>query len=336
MRDGIALSVIESSQVGEARRAVMSLADKLGFDPVARGKAALIVTESATNLYKHGRQGRLVLQPHPHADVTGIDVLALDKGPGIADLSRCFRDGYSTAGTPGTGLGAIKRQAAQLDIYSVVPTGTALLARLWPGAAPARRQFEVGSVCIPQAGEEVCGDTWAVAEKGRHVLVVLADGLGHGLLAAEASRMAVDVLHENVHLGPAALLECMHQALRCTRGAAVAVAEMDHDNEIIRYAGVGNIAGVVVSDNVSRSLMSHNGTVGHEARKLQEFTSPFPRGSILVMHSDGLTARWGLEPYPGLMNRDPSLIAGVLYRDAQRGRDDATVVVLRAAEETRG
>jgi serine/threonine protein phosphatase PrpC len=111
---------------------------------------------------------------------------------------------------------------------------------------------------------------------------------------------------------------------------------MDHDNEIIRYAGVGNIAGVVVSDNVSRSLMSHNGTVGHEARKLQEFTSPFPRGSILVMHSDGLTARWGLEPYPGLMNRDPSLIAGVLYRDAQRGRDDATVVVLRAAEETRG
>jgi len=332
VQEGIALSVVESSQVGEARRAMAALASKLSFDPTACGRAALIVTESATNLYKHGREGRLVLQPHCRGGVAHIDVLALDKGPGIADLNRCFRDGFSTAGTPGTGLGAIQRQASLIDIYSRVPGGTALLARLWPDSAPPDGRFKVGSVCIPQTGEEVCGDSWTIAEKGRNALVVVADGLGHGLFATEASRAAVRVLHENVGLAPAALLETMHHALRGTRGAAVAVAEVDRDNEILRYAGVGNIAGVVLSGGVSRSLVSHNGTVGHEARKFQEYTCPFPCGAVLVMHSDGLSSRWSLENYPGLLARDPSLIAGVLYRDAQRGRDDATVVVLRGSE----
>lgn len=332
VREGIALSVVEPSQVGEARRAVTSLANKLGFDAVACGKAALIVTESATNLHKHGREGQLILQPHRCGETTGIDVLALDKGPGIADLSRCLRDGFSTSGTPGTGLGAIQRQSALLDIYSRVPQGTALLARLWPDEAPPLGRFEVGSVRIPHVGEEVCGDAWTMADKGRNALVVMADGLGHGLSATEAACAAVRILHENVRLDPAALLETMHHGLRGTRGAAIAVAEVDPDNEILRYAGVGNIVGVVLSGGVSRSLVSHNGTVGHEARKFQEFTFPFPRGAVLVMHSDGLSARWSLDAYPGLLSRDPSLIAGVLYRDAQRGRDDATVLVLRATQ----
>lgn len=332
VREGIALSVVESSQVGEARRAVAALAANLGFDPVASGRAALIVTESATNLHKHGRDGQLILQPHRRGEVIGIDVLALDKGPGIADLGRSFRDGFSTAGTPGTGLGAIQRQSALMDIYSRVPSGTALLARLWPGQAPPKGRFEVGSVGIPLAGEEVNGDAWTMAEKGRSALVMMADGLGHGLFATEASSAAMRIGRENVRLGPAALLEMIHHGLRATRGAAVAVAEVDPENEILRYAGVGNITGMVLSDGLSRSLVSHNGTVGHEARKFQEFTYPFPGGAVLVMHSDGLSARWSLESYPGLLSHDPSLIAGVLYRDANRGRDDATVLALRATE----
>lgn len=332
MYEGVAFSVVEASQVGEARRAVLTLADRLGFDAVARGRAALVVTESATNLHKHGRDGSLILQPHTHGDVIGIDVLALDKGPGIADLGRCLRDGFSTVGTPGTGLGAIQRTAALLDIHTQTPSGTVLLARLWPDAAPKQRAFAVGSVCIPYPGEEVCGDAWTVEEKSRLALVLLADGLGHGLLAAEASRAAVRILRANTRLGPAALLETMHGQMRATRGAAVAVAEVDGDQEILRYAGVGNIAGTILSSGVHRSLVSHNGTVGHEARKCQEFTYPFPRGAVLILHSDGLSTRWSLDSYSGLLRRDPSLIAGVVYRDAQRRRDDATVLVMRASE----
>ena len=63
----------------------------------------------------------------------GVEILALDKGPGIRDLERSLRDGYSTAGGAGTGLGAISRLSSEFDVYSPPGKGTALLARIWPG-----------------------------------------------------------------------------------------------------------------------------------------------------------------------------------------------------------
>ena len=74
-------------------------------------------------------------------------------------------------------------------------------------------------------------------------------------------------------------------------------------------------------------MVSYNGTVGHEVRKIREFTYLWPKGGLLVMHSDGLGTQWRLDRYPGLIARHPSLIAGVLYRDFNRGRDDVTVLV---------
>jgi hypothetical protein len=79
-------------------------------------------------------------------------------------------------------------------------------------------------------------------------------------------------------------------------------------------------------------MVSYNGTVGHEVRKIQEFTYQWPQQGLLVMHSDGLKTQWRLDRYPGLMHKHPSLIAGVLYRDFNRGRDDVTVLVAREEE----
>jgi hypothetical protein len=92
---------------------------------------------------------------------------------------------------------------------------------------------------------------------------------------------------------------------------------------------VGNIAATILDNGNSRSLVSHNGTVGAEMRKAQEFTYPWQSSSILVMNSDGLSTHWKLDPYPGLANRSALMIAAVLYRDFKRTRDDATVLVAR-------
>ena len=108
------------------------------------------------------------------------------------------------------------------------------------------------------------------------------------------------------------------------------VAEIDLVQNCVRYAGVGNISGVIVSNGSSRHLVSTNGTVGHDVRKVQEFSYPFPDNALLVLHSDGLTSHWNMDAYPGLIVKPPSLIAGVLYRDFQRGNDDVTVVAARA------
>lgn len=330
----VAVAVTEPSHAAEARRAAGRIAARLGFDESAAGRVALVATEAATNLVKHTRGGEVVVQPVALEDAVGLEILALDQGPGMRNVAASLRDGYSTAGSPGTGLGAIARLASRFDIYSAPGVGTAVLARLWcrePAHRPGAR-LDVGGVCLACPGETVCGDGWAVQEQGACTVVMLADGLGHGEPAADAAGQAIRAFGGTRNGAPARIVGTLHQALRSTRGAAVGVAEVDLGRSLVTYCGVGNIAGLLLGAAGARHLASHNGTAGHEARKIDEFRYPWPEGGLLVLHSDGLTTHWSLDRYPGLSSRDPSLIAGVLYRDFARRRDDVTVVVAREAQ----
>jgi hypothetical protein len=163
------------------------------------------------------------------------------------------------------------------------------------------------------------------------VRVLLTDGLGHGPLAFEASKRAREVFLDRPRLELAELVGMMHSALRATRGAALAVADVDRAQGIVQFAGVGNVSAVILAGGESRGLVSMHGTVGHDLRKIQQFQYPWPAGALLVMNSDGLVTSWSLERYAGLASRVPSLIAAILYRDFHRGRDDTTVVVLRGS-----
>ncbi|MBD1939340.1 ATP-binding SpoIIE family protein phosphatase [Microcoleus sp. FACHB-68] len=332
MNDPVALPILESSQAGEARRIAMAIATRLGFNETERGQVGIVVTEVANNLVRHAKDGLLLLQAVTKNDITGMEILALDKGPGISDIQECLRDGFSTAGTPGNGLGAVSRLSAFFEIHSTPKVGTALLSHLWASPMPVKQSnnnLEIGVVCLPMAGEEVPGDGWATDQQAGRSLLLVADGLGHGPLAAQASLEAVRIFRENVRKSPAEIIAAAHAALRSTRGAALAIAEVDFERQVVRFAGVGNISGCVFSPEGSYSMVSHNGTVGHEVRKIQEFVYQWPKGGLLVMHSDGLSTQWRLDRYPGLITRHPSLIAGVLYRDFYRGRDDVTVLVAR-------
>ena len=358
-RDPAHLPMTDASQVGEARRLVSVVVERLGFSTTRQGEASIVVTEAGNNLVRHARGGELVIRSMQRAargagaggagrDEVGIEVLAIDRGPGIANVARAIRDGYSTGGTPGTGLGAIRRLSDEFDLYSgPAAAGTVLMSRLWqtsaapglpvPGAALSAAiepRLDVGVICLPKAGEDACGDAWALEHTGAgRVMILVADGLGHGMAAAQASRAAVAAFRANLGLGPAKILQAVHDALRSTRGAAAAVAELSTRRREIVFAGVGNIAGVILSPDrtAARSLVSHNGTLGAEARRYQEFVYPCPAGSLLVMHSDGLGSQWQFDRYPGLANRHPAMVAAVLYRDFRRTRDDVTVLAVRDA-----
>lgn len=332
MIEAVALPIVESSQAGEARRIALALASRLGFNETERGKVGIVVTEAANNLVRHAKDGELVLQPLTRNEIEGIEILALDKGPGISNINECLRDGFSTAGTSGTGLGAMSRLSAFFDIYSVPKLGSACLAQLWansPPVKPVESDLDRGVVCLPKIGEEISGDAWATAQNSGRTLLLVADGLGHGPQAAQASREAVRIFQANLGKSPKEIVEAAHAALRSTRGAALAIAEVDFEQLTVRFAGVGNISGTILAQEKTNSLVSYNGTVGHEVRKIQEFVYPWPKGGLLVMHSDGLATQWRLDRYPGLVAKHPSLIAGVLYRDFNRGRDDVTVLVVR-------
>jgi anti-sigma regulatory factor (Ser/Thr protein kinase) len=316
-------------------------ASRLGLSETVRGQLAIISTELGNNLIKHtqGKGGRLVFRPLGPEEGGGLELLSLDQGPGMADVARCLEDGYSTAGSPGTGLGAVSRLSGVFDVHSIPGAGTAILSRVLAQAGPPPEQsddaFEVGTLCLPIQGETVSGDAVEVRLRAGLRKMIVADGLGHGPQACHAAQEATRSFRDNPFLSSAELIQAVHQALRSTRGAAVAVAHIDTDSGLVHYSGLGNISGMVFSSTgLLRRMVSHNGTAGLQIRKVQEFTYPWDRDSVLIMHSDGLTSQWSLEKYPGLMTRHPALIAGVLFRDFSRGRDDVSVLVVARRKRT--
>ena len=324
----VAIGVSESSQAGEARRVATRMAEAIGFDEQARSSVAIVVTELATNLARHARDGRLLFQALDLSGGRTMEILSVDGGPGMIDVQRCLQDGYSTAGTPGNGLGAVRRLSSVFDVHSTPGTGTVVLSRLCRpanGAGSAAARHEFAAISIPAPREQVCGDAWRIAERDGACAVLVADGLGHGPLAAEAATRAAAVFDQTPFDDATDLIERAHRALSGTRGAALAVARLDAG---VRYTGIGNISGVLAGGERSRGLASQNGTVGLQIRKVQSFDYEWPPRGVLVMHSDGLSSRWLLDTYPGLAQRHPAVIAGVLWRDFGRGRDDATIVVV--------
>jgi anti-sigma regulatory factor (Ser/Thr protein kinase) len=324
----------DPSRAGEARRTATTLATRLGASQADAGRIALVVTEATTNVVKHAEGGQLLLYGSQADGAWSVGMIALDRGPGMRDLRACFEDGMSTAGTAGTGLGAIRRLSTTFDAYTS-DAGTVVFAEI-DGPMPARRaagpKFAIGAVRVPHPREEVCGDDVAVMPMGEgRCMILVVDGLGHGLGAAAAAEEATRLFRAHPAAGPEAVMTMLHDGLRGTRGAAAAVADVDARTRTVRFAGVGNIAGCVRAEGRSHGMISHHGTLGHQAQRMHEFRYPWPEHALVVLHSDGVSARWDLASYPGLAEHHPMVIAAVLYRDHARRTDDASIVVVREA-----
>jgi anti-sigma regulatory factor (Ser/Thr protein kinase) len=329
-----AFHIGEPSEIATVRRAACDLARTLGFNETITGEVAIVITEAGTNITKYAGSGEILLRKAVrHDGAVGMEILAIDKGPGISHLSRSMQDGHSTAGSYGIGLGTMERLADQFDIYTAAGQGTAISLSFWgkPDADFASG-CDIGIVCLPLPGETMCGDAWSVRRESRQVTLLLADGLWHGPLAAIASEAACLTLVGSP--GTAGqIIHKAHQALQRTRGAAIGVACLDDGADDLTFAGVGNIAGCILDNGKTHHLISHNGIVGSNLRKVKEFASPWSAEALLIMHSDGIRTRWDLDRYAGLALLSPALIAAVLYRDFNRGNDDVTVLVCRQHRE---
>lgn len=325
-----AFKVDHLTHAAEVRRFAMRIAEEMEMCESDRGAVGIAVTEMATNIVKHAKSGQMVVSRIGNNGHQGLRVLALDQGPGILDLTTALQDGYSTAGTSGTGLGAVRRMASRFDMYSVPDRGTSVLAEFWPRKKPtADTGLDIGVVSVAFPGEPVSGDGWAVITKLNRVRLMVVDGLGHGEFASEAAREAERVFAEHHSDSPTAILQDCHDALKKTRGAAMAIALIDRDAKTLTFAGLGNISGSIVNQGHSKGLASHNGILGHQMHRIQEFNFPWKDDTVLIMHSDGLSTRWNLNEFRGLGSRKSALIASVLYRDFAKHRDDMTVLVAK-------
>jgi anti-sigma regulatory factor (Ser/Thr protein kinase) len=324
------LAIPEISAAGGARRVAVALGEEAGLTPAGLGDLAIVATEMATNLARHAVDGAMLVRLRRVADAAGVELLAIDRGPGMPDVAESLRDGHSTAGTLGIGLGAVARKASDVDLYSLPGTGTVLAATVWAGRNGGRPPPPawVAGVSRPMADETVCGDAYAAREIEGRRQVLLCDGLGHGALAAVAAQAARVEFITAPALGPLELLNHVHRRVRHTRGLVAGVAELDEDG--VRFCGVGNVSATIVDGDRRRAMVSLPGIVGQQYREAREFAYPLGPGTLVVLHSDGLTDKWDLGDYPGLTGHAPVVIAATLLRDAAKRRDDAAILVARA------
>jgi len=306
------------------------------FDETDVGKIDIIVSELTSNLIKYANEGELLYRITSNAEGLPIfEVVCIDKGPGISDTTNAVRDGVSTKGTLGGGLGAMQRMSGLFQLFSVRQWGTVLYSKVAPqvrGWEPPKPAFEldVRAVCVPKGHEEVCGDGYMIVNTATHTKILFGDGLGHGPNAKEAMDVAENFFLESEDNEPVDIIRRMHEKVRRTRGLVATVAVADKKTNSWHVCGVGNISTRLYSGIEYRNYMAYNGTIGLNIPKSMNSTViPLERNQHLIMCSDGLTTRWNITAYPSIFKYDPTILAAALYKDFSRGSDDSSILIAK-------
>jgi serine/threonine-protein kinase RsbT len=114
-----------------ARQLVRGLAVSLGFGIVDQTKLITAASELARNAVIHGGGGRMVMESLASEHRTGIRLRFEDDGPGIPDLELAMRDGYTTRGGLGHGLGGARRLVNEFEVKTQVGQGTQITITKW-------------------------------------------------------------------------------------------------------------------------------------------------------------------------------------------------------------
>ena len=129
---GVVVAVAEEWHVGGAQRAAKALARSVGLSQVAVYSIATSASELANNLFFHARDGgTITLRAVRQNGSLGVEIVAKDDGPGIADVGLAMRDGFTTNGGLGGGLPGVERLMDEFEIQSQVGAGTRVVARKW-------------------------------------------------------------------------------------------------------------------------------------------------------------------------------------------------------------
>ena len=292
------------------------------------GKVAIAATELANNLLTPRRRRRAV---DPDAgrrqSATLSSCWRIDRGPGMGDIERCLTDGYSTAGTPGTGLGAVRRLPTEFDIYSAPGEGTIVMARFGPRTGTALRRGERRR----STGEIECGDAWRLVSRTREAhAVIVVDGLGHGTFAAEAAQAAASMRSRH-RPGCRPRKSWMRADVAMSQDARWRGGLRAHGRrQTVSYAGVGqHLRHAGVASASRRDWCRTTERSASQAPRVQQFEYQRTPGTLLIMHSDGVSARWDLKGSPGVVRASSGHHCRcAVPRLTAANRDDATVVVV--------
>ncbi|MCE6991249.1 ATP-binding SpoIIE family protein phosphatase [Dyadobacter sp. CY323] len=327
----VVFNLTERSYLNILKKDIVRLAEPAALPAKRVAELELVISEIATNLLKHAGGGELVVRVLSENANKGVEILSIDKGPGMADPNKMMEDGVSTTNTLGHGLGSIKRLSDQFQLYSSKGWGTVLLSRIFSQPVQSQQASAgIYPIILPKPGESLCGDAYVWKANPYFLKVMLADGLGHGPLANLAAQRACEAFRKSVFNNPSDILNDIHRHVKGTRGLVATVAVFDLINKVWTICGVGNISSRLSNALTSKTHMPFNGILGvNISGRLQSQKIENDTGSYLILCSDGISTRWETSRHTAVFKYDLSILAAVIYKDFARHSDDMSVVVVK-------
>ncbi|HTJ47209.1 MAG TPA: SpoIIE family protein phosphatase [Kofleriaceae bacterium] len=329
-----AMRVIDDASAAVVREEVRARGAAAGLDTDACERLAAAASEVARNQLRHAGGGTIGFRSIARGSVAGLEVIAADRGRGIADPTAALVRA-APAPTPGlggglgVGLSAAYRLADEVDFDVRAGTGTCLWLRAF--VTPLARS-EVAIMSRPCSGESVIGDDATFVRSPDGLIVAVIDGVGHGGPAHDAALRAAAELRARADRSPDEILAAIDTALVSTRGVVMSIARIDHDRHEITHAAAGNVtARVARRDGSVHAFGGVSRTLGtrQPARKISVERTGAHELAALVLYSDGITSGIDLTAQRELLRSPPLVIAHQLIARHARSNDDVTVLVAR-------
>jgi anti-sigma regulatory factor (Ser/Thr protein kinase)/serine/threonine protein phosphatase PrpC len=333
------IQISDVGDLGAARLGARSMSTAIGFDERAVEEIALVVSELATNLVKHAKDGILRLQRIEEDGRTGIRIDSEDHGPGIVNVEQAIGDDFSTSGSLGCGLGAVNRLMDEFDVTSQPGAGTSIVCKRWlrrdvPPALACPLVFGVATRPCPLM--PVNGDAFVIQQWAESALVGVIDGLGHGQFAYRAAQAARQYVERHYDQPLAEIFRGVARTCQATRGVVMGLARFDWGRATLTFASVGNVEARVFGSPEPMNFVFPRGILGLNARTPVVTQHRWELSNVMVLYSDGLTAHWRWSDFPHFAAASPTVAAQELLRAFAREADDATVVVVKSARNLAG
>lgn len=325
--------ISNSAEVIAIRRIAKDMAKEIGFDKCGREEISLVVSELASNIIKYAQRGIVTLTPVCNEQHEGLMIEAEDDGEGFNEHTS-MKDGVSTSGTLGMGLGAVNRLMDEFDILQRENhTGTRIVCKRWLHDNSNHGQhcpFDFGVFSRPKPNETANGDTFIIKNIRGATLVGVIDGVGHGELASQAANAARQYVERHAEQPLLEIFRGVDRACAATRGVVMALVILDWKKGTFRYASVGNIEVKVFSHRHEKpKFIVRRGIVGKHAPAPVVTENDWHPGDMLALHSDGISTHWQWHDFTQYEDHPAQVIAEHIYNATQKDHDDATIVIVK-------
>lgn len=322
------LDVLDGASTAEARQLVRHRAAEAGLTSVQAEALATATSELVTNQLRHARQGRLAVRPVRRAGVSGVEVIAADRGAGIPDPVAALAGRSAPSGSLGAGLGGARRLTQEMDLDVRVGEGTCVRVRTFATSVP---RSVVAIYGRPFPGELSSGDDAVFVRGDETLLLAVADGLGHGREARAASAAAIDAVAAAPTLALPELVQRCAAAVEGTRGVVLALVRLHLVTRQLERVGVGDVRTLLLAPGRLESFPGSPGLLsgrqGERPRAARQTADQLSPHGALLLFTDGL--RSAAAPAPGPAG-EPMALAHDLAVRFGRDTDDLLVLAARS------